>query len=187
MGQTAIPHDRLADLLKEAFPTLTETVPVSVTALAVRRRTAPGEVVCAPDRPVEALTLVLSGSLRLEKDGHTIRDFGVGDYFGEGRLFRAAPPNVTITVMEEAELVELPSNRLHDVLVTEPAFSVNFMQALLAETMGRLQATNQLFADNRSLAQQLTQAVRQLDGALALVQDSEERMRFLASHDPLTH
>src|SRR5271170_6424946 len=60
------------------------------------------------------------------------------------------------------------------------------MQALLAETMARLQATNQLFADNRSLARQLAQTVHRLDGALGQVQDSEERMRFLASHDPLT-
>jgi diguanylate cyclase (GGDEF)-like protein len=60
------------------------------------------------------------------------------------------------------------------------------MQALLAETMSRLQATNQLFADNRSLARQLAQTVHRLYGALGQVQDSEERMRFLASHDPLT-
>jgi diguanylate cyclase (GGDEF)-like protein len=180
------PASWVVGLMRTAFPALPQEIPAGVVALARRRRVAPGEVVCTPSNPVDALTIVVSGSLRLEKDGHTIRDFGPGDYFGEGSLIRDAAPNVTITVTDPSELLELPRDPLRTAMEENPSFSLAFVQALLTETMSRLQATNQLFADNRSLAQQLAQTVHMLDGALGQVQDSEERMRFLASHDPLT-
>ncbi|MBI3514320.1 MAG: EAL domain-containing protein [Proteobacteria bacterium] len=184
--QGEFPSTWVVGLLRTAFPALPTEIPPAVVALAARRRAAPGEVVCTPDQPVSALTIVVSGSLRLEKDGHTIRDFGPGNYFGEGSLIRGAAPSVTITVTEPTELLEFPRDALRAVMEEQPAFSLTLMQALLTETMSRLQATNQLFADNRSLAQQLSQTVSMLDGARGQVQDSEERMRFLASHDPLT-
>ncbi len=180
------PPSWVVGLMRTAFPALAPDIPPAVIGLARRRRAPAGEVVCTPGHPVDALTLVISGSLRLEKDGHTIRDFGPGDYFGEGGLIRDVAPSVTITVMDPAELLEFPREPLRAVMDENPAFSLAFVQALLSETMSRLQATNQLFADNRSLAQQLAQTVHMLDGALGKVQDSEERMRFLASHDPLT-
>ncbi len=93
---------------------------------------------------------------------------------------------MTITALEPTDLLEFARSTMQKILETEPKFGVAFMQALLSETMSRLQATNQLFADNRSLARQLAQTVHRLDGALGQVQDSEERMRYLASHDPLT-
>jgi diguanylate cyclase (GGDEF)-like protein len=184
--QGDFPAPWVVGLLRTAFPALAPDIPPAVIALASRRRAAPGEIVCTPDQPVDALTIVVSGSLRLEKEGHTIRDFGPGDYFGEGSLIRGVAPAVTITVMDPTELLEFPRDPLRGVMEENPAFSLALMQALLTETMSRLQATNQLFADNRSLAQQLSQTVTMLDGALGQVQDSEERMRFLASHDPLT-
>jgi diguanylate cyclase (GGDEF)-like protein len=180
------PSSWVVGLMRTAFPALAPEIPDAVVELARRRRAPSGDVVCRPGEPVEALTVVVSGSLRLEKDGHVIRDFGPGDYFGEGSLIRDVPPSVTITVMEPSELLEFPREALRAVMDAHPSFSLAFVQALLSETMGRLQATNQLFADNRSLAQQLAQTVNMLDGALGQVQDSEERMRFLASHDPLT-
>ena len=180
------PPTWIVSLLKTAFPSLKADVPPAVLDLASQRHAREGEVVCTPERPLEALTLVITGNLRLEKDGHTIRSFGPGDYFGEGGLVRDAGPAVTITAIEPTDLLEFRRDALHVIMDTEPGFGLSFMQALLAETMGRLQATNQLFADNRSLARQLAQTVHRLDGALGQVQDSEERMRFLASHDPLT-
>src|SRR5215470_5322945 len=106
------PSTWVVGLLRTAFPALAPDVPAAVIALAMRRRSAPGEVVCTPDQPVSALTLVVSGSLRLEKDGHTIRDFGPGDYFGEGSLIRGVAPSVTITVTEPTELLEFPRDAL---------------------------------------------------------------------------
>jgi diguanylate cyclase (GGDEF)-like protein len=186
MHEGDFPPSWIVSLIKTAFPGLNAEVPPAVLELATQRHAKEGEVVCTPDRPLEALTVVITGNLRLEKDGHTIRAFGPGDYFGEGGLVRDAGPSVTITATEPTDLLEFRRDALQIVMATEPAFGLSFMQALLAETMGRLQATNQLFADNRSLARQLAQTVHRLDGALGQVQDSEERMRFLASHDPLT-
>jgi diguanylate cyclase (GGDEF)-like protein len=180
------PPSWIASLLKTAFPALGVEVPPAVLALGTQRTVAEREIVCNPDRPLDALTLVITGSLRLEKDGHTIRNFGAGDYFGEGGLVSDTSPSVTITALEPTDVLEFARGALQRIMETEPTFGVAFMQALLAETMGRLQATNQLFADNRSLARQLAQTVHRLDGALGQVQDSEERMRYLASHDPLT-
>ncbi|HUA51720.1 MAG TPA: EAL domain-containing protein [Candidatus Sulfotelmatobacter sp.] len=181
------PSSWMVALLRTAFPALSVDVPSEVLTLARQRHVELGEIVCTPDRPVEALTVVIMGSLRLDKHGHPIRNFGAGDYFGEGGLVGDAPPGVTISALEPTDLLQFPRDSLQRIIDTEPAFGVAFMQAILTETMRRLQATNELFADNRSLAQQLAQTVDRLDGTLAELQVSEERMRFLANHDPLTH
>src|SRR4051812_3052126 len=163
------PDSWIESLLRTAFPALAVDVPAAVMALGAQRQVPTGEIVCTPDRPLDALTVVITGSLRLEKDGHTIRNFGPGDYFGEGGLVRDSSPAVTITALEPTDLLEFARPTMQKILETEPKFGVAFMQALLSETMSRLQATNQLFADNRSLARQLAQTVHRLDGALGQV------------------
>src|SRR3954453_9307723 len=82
----AFPPNRLATLLKTAFPALNVDIPPQVLALGMQRHVDVGTAVCTPDHPVDALTIVISGNLRLDKNGHTIRNFGPGDYFGEGGL-----------------------------------------------------------------------------------------------------
>ncbi|MBV8165574.1 MAG: cyclic nucleotide-binding domain-containing protein, partial [Alphaproteobacteria bacterium] len=101
------PSSWIESLLKTAFPSLSALdVPAAVLGLAVQRQVPAGEIVCTPDRPLDALTVVITGSLRLEKDGHTIRNFGPGDYFGEGGLVRDTSPSVTITALEPTDLLE---------------------------------------------------------------------------------
>jgi diguanylate cyclase (GGDEF)-like protein len=158
-------------------------VPPAVLDLATQRTAAAGEIVCTPDQPLDALTLVISGRLRLDKDGHTIRAFGPGDYFGEGGLVRDAGPSVTITATEPTDLLEFRRDALTIIMDTQPSFGLSFLQAVLAETMARLQATNQLFADNRALAHRLSQTVDHLEGALSEARESEQRLRALAGRD----
>lgn len=177
---------RIESYLRSAFPAFQEEFPISFLALANERRAAVGEVLCEPEKAVDSLTIVVDGKLRLEKAGHTIRYFGPRDYFGEGGLIRDAAPGVGITTVEAATVLEFPRHLVREVIEDEPAFGVNFLKALLTETMSRLQQTSQLFADNRSLAQELAQTVQQRDLAIEQVQGSEARMRHLATHDPLT-
>ena len=172
--------------LRSAFPQFCEEYPSAFLALAQEREFSIGDVVCAPERAVGALTIVVDGKLRLEKNGHTIRYFGPRDYFGEGGLIRESAPGVGIMAVEPTTVLEFPRLQARAVIESEPAFGVHFLKALLVETMSRLQQTSQLFADNRSLAQELAQTVQQRDLAIEQVQGSEARMRHLATHDPLT-
>jgi diguanylate cyclase (GGDEF)-like protein len=172
--------------LRNAFPQFTEQYPGAFLALAEERTLCIGDVICAPDRAVDALTIVVAGKLRLEKLGHTIRYFGPKDYFGEGGLFREAAPGVGIVAVEQTTVIEFPRLQARLVIETDVAFGVHFLKTLLAETMSRLQQTSELFAENRSLAQELAQTVEQRDMAIEQVQGSEARMRYLATHDPLT-
>ncbi len=176
----------IADWVRRAFPALKSDVPQDFIDLASVRLCAPGDILCQPDRAVDALTLVIEGTVRLAKNGHPIRDFSTGDYFGEGGLIRDAAPGVEITAVTQCRLIEFPRLATRRVLAEQSIFGFALVNVLLSESMARLQATNTLFADNRSLAQQLEQAVGQLATAIEQAHASEEQMRFLATHDPLT-
>lgn len=176
----------VAHWVRMSFPAFAGDLPASFLTIARRRLTQSGEVVCQPDRAMPALTIIVSGKLRLDKDSHTIRHFGPRDYIGEGGLIRDNPTGVTILAVEPGELLEFPHGALRQLIGTEQGFGVALLRTLLSESMNRLQATSQLFADNRSMTQQLAQAVEQRDTALQKVKGSEELMRFLATHDPLT-
>ncbi|MDX2103932.1 MAG: EAL domain-containing protein [Alphaproteobacteria bacterium] len=186
MDQELTPVIDCAEWFRRAFPGLAVEIPHGFVALAQVRRYAEGTYLCRPDRPVEALTVVVSGAVRLSKNGHMIRDFAPGDYFGEGGLIRDAAPGVDLIALGETTVVEFPRLAARRALSDHPAFGFAFVNVLLSESMARLQATNTLFADNRSLAQQLEQAVAQLALAIEQAHASEEQMRFLATHDPLT-
>lgn len=175
------------ELFSCAFPALAGDLAASFLSVSRIRTIADGDTLCTPDAVMPGLEIVASGTLVLEKDGHRIRDFQRGDYLGEGSLIRDNPTGVTVRAAGPTRLLEFPRDAARTALLHQPDFGYAFLRVLMTEAMARLQATNELYATNRSLAQQLEQTVAQLGREMDERRRSEDQMRFLATHDTLTN
>lgn len=166
-------------------PAMERYIPAFLAAGRVHEVEA-GIEVCSPGQSMPGMFVVLDGILRLEKDGHPIRDFSNGEYFGEGSLIRDYAPGVSIRTCGPTRLFLLPRPDSERFMETHPDFGFAFLRILLGEAMARLQATNKLYSDNRALAEKLEQTVRQLEREITERRQAEDRNRYLVAHDPLT-
>lgn len=144
------------------------------------------EVLVSPEQAPEGLTIIVTGEMRIEQDGQKIRDFGRACYFGEGSLVRDAAPGVTITATDPSWVLIFPKDVCRSFIDQHARFGVSLMKNVLAETMNRLGDTNILFASNKSLAEKLRATLGKLSKEVNERKQSEERARYLATHDSLT-
>lgn len=194
MSQTALKPDEAAPPSSRACQAVvlemfTGLHPDDVTAfvdIGRIRLIAAGEILCSPQRKPVGLIIILTGEMLLEQDGQKIRDFGRATYFGEGSLIRDKAPGVTITSMEPSWIIEFHRDDCRAFLDTHPRFGLALLKNILAETMTRLGDTNILFASNKTLAQRLRKTLGRLSTEVNERKQSEERARYLATHDALT-
>lgn len=110
-----------------------------------------GEVILREGEEGDAMYVVLSGHVVLEKSGEKIADFGRGAHFGEVSLIDKAPRSATATVTEEARLLRLRREHLYSLVKRDPEIAVKLLWSF-AETLGdRLRTTTDAFADLRAL------------------------------------
>ena len=183
---TALDVAGCAELIQALFPALSVADTTAFIAIGQSRLIGEGEIVISPDHAPEGLTLLLTGGVRIEQDGQTIRTFAPGSYFGEGSLIRDAAPAVTLTGTMPSWVLVFPRKRWREFMEARPAFGLAMTKALLAESMRRLGDTNVLYANNKALADQLRATLEQLEREVKDRIRSEDRARYLASHDPLT-
>lgn len=175
-----------AKLIQSLFPAVSAGDAERFIEIGQTRLIGEGEIVISPDHAPDGLTVLLTGEVRIEQDGQTIRSFAPGSYFGEGSLIRDAAPAVTLTATTPSWVLVFPRKRWRAFLEARPAFGLAMMKSLLAESMRRLGDTNVLYANNKALADQLRVTLEQLEREVKDRIRSEDRARYLASHDPLT-
>lgn len=166
----------LDEPLRRAFPLVKPEDLKSFLALGAERLMALGDEIIRPGVMPEGFTVVRSGRLAIEQDGHWLRDFTRGHFFGEGSLVRDTPPDVRIYAVEASLVLTVPRDAARDFLRTHGNFGFAFMSSLMRENAMRLQATNQLFAENRRLAEELEGRNQDLRAALARGADLNQRL-----------
>jgi serine/threonine protein phosphatase PrpC len=121
---------------------------LSVTDVAVMPQ---GEVVLREGQEGDAMYVVLSGRVVLDKQGARIAEFEGGAHFGEVSLVDKAPRSATATVVEEARLLRLKREHLYAFVQREPEIAVKLLWSF-AETLGeRLRTTTAGFADLQAI------------------------------------
>ena len=74
--------------------------------------------------------VVASGSVRVSRDGKTLRDLGSGDYVGEIALIADVPRTATVTATSPVRLLVVTDRAFRSVLEQVPSLAPKVLQSL---------------------------------------------------------
>ncbi len=112
----------------------------------------------------DALYVVLSGKVRLEKDGVALTTAGPGSHFGELSLIDRSPRSATARVTEEARLLNLKRAHLHELVRKEPHIAVRLLWSVAEVFAARLRRTTEALTErNASLTADVQHDINPLE------------------------
>jgi CRP-like cAMP-binding protein len=79
-----------------------------------------------------ALYIILSGKVRVEREGASISTLAPGEFFGELALIEEHPRSATVVAVEETDCLLLPAWEFTALLQEHPEIAVPIMRALIA-------------------------------------------------------
>jgi len=112
-----------------------------------RQRIPAGSVLIREGQPIDALYIILDGSVEVSGTGvaGTAIRLGCGEVVGEMSFIDARPPSATVTAAEGLVVLGIPRKSLAAKLEADPRFAARFYRALavflshrLRDTVGRL-------------------------------------------------
>jgi len=109
-----------------------------LASIAVESSWSSGSVVFREGDAGDALYLVLSGSVRIVKEGIEIAILRKGSCFGEMAVLDGAPRSADASVSEEAVLLRISSEEFYEALAEDP----RLMQNVIAVLTRRLREAN---------------------------------------------
>jgi CRP-like cAMP-binding protein len=74
--------------------------------------------------------VIVSGRVKVVRDGRTLATLGPGDFFGELSVIDHEPRNATVTGLEPVTCLALASWDFDEVLMREPAITVGILRGL---------------------------------------------------------
>ncbi|GLZ55570.1 FAD-dependent oxidoreductase [Actinomycetospora sp. NBRC 106378] len=129
------PPDETPDL-SGAFPRLSEDRIRVLDGYGSRRPTHRGEVLHTEGRPEESFLVVTSGRVAVVEAlgtpaARVVRVHGAGRFLGELGLLTGEVAFFSTVVLEPGEVLDVPADRLRDLLVREQAFGDEVLRAYL--------------------------------------------------------
>jgi CRP-like cAMP-binding protein len=73
--------------------------------------------------PADGLYIVLSGRVRVLRDGAELGTLGPGDFFGEFSLLLGSEHGHDVDVVEDAELMVVPKDRFDALMAENPGLA----------------------------------------------------------------
>ncbi len=130
------------------------------------RSLAPGDILFDANTTAEALYVVASGDVLVQRIGEEDRPQDVarfieGESFGEIDLFRGGTRRVRGIAERESSVVAFPRSgtTLDDVFMERPAAAARILHKLIAMVAGRIRSTNALISENAPWIQELRKQV----------------------------
>jgi CRP/FNR family cyclic AMP-dependent transcriptional regulator len=74
--------------------------------------------------------VIVSGSVRIERDGRTINTLGPGDFLGEIALLDAGPRTATATAETPCRLLSMTYQMFHELLDASPEIRAAILEAV---------------------------------------------------------
>jgi CRP-like cAMP-binding protein len=87
-----------------------------IASISTEVQRPPGHVVLAPSQPLDALFVVLDGSVRLSRDGVEVHVARQNDVLGAWALFDNEPMPVTATAIEDVRLLRIARDDFYELL-----------------------------------------------------------------------
>jgi serine/threonine protein phosphatase PrpC/CRP-like cAMP-binding protein len=158
--------NRKVEALKQMplFRHLTYKEILRVLALTEVKDFKAGDEVITEDEPGSELFIILSGKVRLHKDGALVTHVGQGAHLGEMALIDNGPRSVSATVEEPTRMLVLRRRDFNDLIRNFPRLSVKLLWSFVQVLGQRLRKTNEDLAGARHEAE--TTPVEILDPVL---------------------
>ncbi len=100
-----------------------------------------GEVLIREGEPVDALFILLDGSLDVTAGGKQVATLLAGEIVGEISFVDSNPPSATVTAAQYSHVLAIPRDVLRARLATDAWFASRFFRALAMFLADRLRAT----------------------------------------------
>ncbi len=122
----------------------------------------------------DALFVVLTGKVRLEKGGVPLTVIGPGSHFGELSLIDRSPRSATANVVEDARLLCLKRESLHELVRKEPRIAVKLLWSVAEVFAARLRRTTAALTDAQNANLAAADAISGKAGQEAMAEESED-------------
>jgi len=146
--------NRKVEVLKQMplFRHLTYKEILRVLALTEVRDYKPGDEIITEDEPGSELFIILSGKVRLHKEGALVTYLGQGAHLGEMALVDNGPRSVSATAEEPSRALVLRRRDFNDLIRNFPRMSVKLLWSFVQVLGQRLRKTNADLAGARNEA-----------------------------------
>jgi serine/threonine protein phosphatase PrpC len=146
--------NRKVEVLKQMplFRHLTYKEILRVLALTEVKDFAPGDELITEDEPGSELFIILSGRVRLHKEGALVTHVGQGAHLGEMALIDNGPRSVSATAEEPSRALLLRRRDFNDLIRNFPRLSVKLLWSFVQVLGQRLRKTNEDLAGARNEA-----------------------------------
>jgi serine/threonine protein phosphatase PrpC len=146
--------NRKVEVLKQMplFRHLTYKEILRVLALTEVKDFAPEDELITEDEPGSELFIILSGKVRLHKEGALVTHVGQGAHLGEMALIDNGPRSVSATAEEPSRALVLRRRDFNDLIRNFPRLSVKLLWSFVQVLGQRLRKTNEDLAGMRNEA-----------------------------------
>lgn len=86
----------------------------------------------------DSMYFIVSGTVKIAKNGRPVAELGAGDFFGEMSVFDGETRSATATAAGEVRLLRLVRNDLFEVMEDQPAIGIGICQTLVRRVRGLL-------------------------------------------------
>jgi CRP-like cAMP-binding protein len=121
------------EALLRAVPLFAELDARSLQAIALlarEREATAGEVLMREGEPGDEFVVVVDGTVRIERAGHTVRSMMAGGFVGEVALVDHAPRTATVTCVTDCRLLVLGRFEFDRLLATFPEVRTKVIAAM---------------------------------------------------------
>ena len=153
--------NRKVEVLKQMplFRHLTYKEILRVLALTDVKDFKPGDELITEDEPGSELFIILSGKVRLHKEGALVTHVGQGAHLGEMALIDNGPRSVSATAEEPSRALVLRRRDFNDLIRNFPRLSVKLLWSFVQVLGQRLRKTNEDLAGARNEASEAVELV----------------------------
>jgi CRP-like cAMP-binding protein len=126
------PIDKVLSLQSvDVFRHATTEMLAYIGSIATELRMKKKEVVFLKDQLADAMYVVVSGRVRLEKEGKEVLTLGAGQSFGTWALFDDQPRLMTAVLLEDAHLLKIRKEDFYDLLADHDEITPVIFKALV--------------------------------------------------------
>ena len=127
-------HDRRAELLAGCplFKGIDQDGLAELAALATSVDFPAGHVIARQGEIGTGFFVVVSGLVRVTRDGEVVARLGAGEFFGELSVLDRMPRNATVAADEATSCLALASWDFEKVLLEQPALTLAILRGVAA-------------------------------------------------------